>query len=99
MDEIKENPAAENPQPAPETKPAKNEAPQPEKPVTAPAEPKKEALPKRVKPSTCTDCGKPIKKKRWYYRNGKFYCNKRCWSVTEKKIKASDKESPAATQG
>lgn len=27
----------------------------------------------------CLGCGKPIKKLKRYYRDGKFYCNKKCW--------------------
>ena len=40
---------------------------------------------KREKPSNCAGCNKSIKKKRWYYRNGKFYCTHRCWKSTLKK--------------
>ncbi len=45
----------------------------------------KVAAPKLEKPSNCSSCNKSIKKKRWYYRNGKFFCTKRCWSKTIKK--------------
>lgn len=31
------------------------------------------------KQTNCLGCGKPIKKLKRYYRNGKFYCNKKCW--------------------
>ena len=58
-------------------------------PATAPAVPapeKKEAEePKIEKPDNCEACNKSIKKKLHYYRNGKFYCNKRCWKTTLKK--------------
>jgi len=58
-------------------------------PATAPAVPapeKKEAEePKIEKPDNCAACNKSIKKKLHYYRNGKFYCNKRCWKTTLKK--------------
>ena len=30
-------------------------------------------------PVNCPACGKPIKKIKRYYRNGKYYCNKKCW--------------------
>jgi len=49
---------------------------------------KKEAAPvkKIEKPTNCAKCNKSIKKIRWYYRNGKAYCTKRCWkTATEKK--------------
>lgn len=29
--------------------------------------------------TNCLACGKPIIKLKRYYRNGKFYCNKKCW--------------------
>ncbi len=61
--------APEAPQAAVETKEAKKE----------------EAPAKKEKPSNCATCNKPIRKKRWYYRNGKFYCTKTCWSTASKK--------------
>ena len=30
------------------------------------------------KQSNCLGCGKPIKKIRRYYRDGKYYCTKKC---------------------
>ena len=27
----------------------------------------------------CAGCNKPMKKVVKYYRNGKYYCNKKCW--------------------
>ena len=65
---------------------------------TAPEQAKKEALPtaavpKKEKPSNCAGCNKSIKKKRWYYRNGKYYCTKRCW-----KNALSKEEKPKATE-
>ena len=32
--------------------------------------------------ATCASCGKRLNRKQWYYRNGKYFCKKRCW-VTE----------------
>lgn len=29
--------------------------------------------------TNCLACNKPIKKIRRYYRDGKYYCTKRCW--------------------
>ena len=34
--------------------------------------------------TNCPACNKQIKKLKRYYRNGKFYCNKRCWRKVEK---------------
>ncbi len=35
--------------------------------------------PAQEKQANCLACNKPIKKLKRYYRNGKFYCNKKCW--------------------
>jgi hypothetical protein len=54
------------------------------------------------RPATCTSCGKRLGRKQWYYRDGKYYCKKRCW-VTESEKAAKEpkpqpgKEAPAAT--
>ena len=53
-----------------------------------PKEEKKVEPVKKEKPSNCAACNKSIRKKRWYYRNGKFYCTKRCWTTTLKKEEA-----------
>jgi hypothetical protein len=29
--------------------------------------------------TNCLACNKPIKKLKRYYRDGKFYCTKKCW--------------------
>ncbi len=39
----------------------------------------KEAKPKAEKQTNCPSCNKLIKKLKRYYRNGKFYCSKKCW--------------------
>ena len=52
---------------------------------TGSAKEEKKVEPKRERPSNCAGCNKSIKKKRWYYRNGKFYCSQRCWKATLKK--------------
>ena len=50
---------------------------------------------KKEKPSTCAVCNKSIKKKRYYYRNGKNFCTKRCWKTTVKKEeKAAENTKP-----
>lgn len=50
-----------------------------------------EAKPKAEKQTNCLSCNKPLKKIRKYYRNGKFYCAKRCWSNFFKKSKEEKK--------
>jgi len=54
--------------------------------VPAQAEAKKEE-----KQTNCLACNKPLKKIRIYYRNGKFYCTKRCWENFMEKSKAEAK--------
>lgn len=41
--------------------------------------------------ANCLACNKPIKKLKRYYRNGKFYCNKKCWRNYIKKSKEEKK--------
>jgi len=43
------------------------------------AEAPKEAAAPVEKQTNCPACSKPLKKTKLYYRNGKFYCTKRCW--------------------
>ena len=46
------------------------------------------------RPAACASCGKRLNRKSWYYRNGKFFCKRRCW-VTES-VKAADAAKAAA---
>lgn len=74
---------------AEEEKVEKKEEPQVEKPKEPATEKPKEASPvatERVKPSNCAQCNKPLKRGMWYYRNGKFYCNKKCWKKSTEKV-------------
>lgn len=41
----------------------------------APEQPKLQA----EKQTNCLACNKPIKKLKRYYRDGKYYCSKKCW--------------------
>jgi hypothetical protein len=66
-----------------ESAPAETAAPQAA--ASAPEKPKQEEKPKKEKPANCADCNKSLRNKRWYYRNGKFFCTKRCWRTTAKK--------------
>lgn len=38
--------------------------------------------------TNCLSCNKPIRKLKRYYRDGKYYCNKKCWRVFLDKAKA-----------
>jgi len=110
-EEKKENKSAETPKAeaqkeAPKTEAPKVEAPKAEAPKTEapkaeaaakPAEEKKAEEKKIEKAVNCAVCNKSIKKKRYYYRNGKFYCTKRCWKTTVKKeeTKAAEAQNPS----
>ncbi|MFA5143114.1 MAG: hypothetical protein WC522_02935 [Candidatus Omnitrophota bacterium] len=61
-----------------------------------PADAKKKEEPKIEKPANCVVCNKSIKKKRWYYRAGKYYCTKRCWQKASKKDETPEAPAPAA---
>lgn len=50
---------------------------------------------KKPKPTNCADCNKALKEKTWYYRNGKYYCNKRCAKTGWGKIQQEKKEAKA----
>lgn len=39
--------------------------------------------------ASCSACGKRLNRKQWYYRNGKYFCKRRCW-VTEQEKVATD---------
>ena len=45
--------------------------------------------------ATCSSCSKRLTRKHWYYRNGTYYCKKRCW-VTEQEKAAKDAAEKAA---
>lgn len=50
------------------------------KTTTTEEKPKEQqAKPVVEKQTNCLGCGKPIKKLKRYYRDGKFYCSKKCW--------------------
>lgn len=48
---------------------------------------------KKERFGNCNGCGKPIKKVRRYYRNGKYFCTKRCY---RKFLKKSETPKDAA---
>lgn len=95
-------PKAEAPkETAPKAEGMKAEAPKTESPkveTTAKGAQEKATLEKKKKekPANCAVCNKSIKKKRYYYRNGKYYCTKRCWKTTIKKEeKAENTQIPS----
>ncbi len=42
------------------------------------------------KSTNCLVCNKPLKKIKRYYRNGKYYCSKKCWKKASTKPKESE---------
>jgi len=100
----------QNPTPAENAKPAETtkspEAPKAAEQTTAQAEVKNDAPGKadvkdqvkaeKVTPTNCVQCNKSIKKIRWYYRDGKHYCTKRCWMTAKKSKEAKSAEGQAA---
>ena len=48
------------------------------------------------RPATCTSCGKRLNRKQWYYRNGKYFCKKRCWVTESEKAASEAKEQGPA---
>ena len=52
-----------------------------------------------AKPANCIKCNKRLKRKYWYYRNGGYYCNKRCWKAASNAAKPGTKNNPAAAKG
>ncbi len=37
---------------------------------------------KGSRPKQCSQCSKNMKKKTWYYRDNRYFCNKRCWKAS-----------------
>ena len=50
-----------------------------------------EKKPVAEKQTNCLGCSKPLKKIKQYYRNGKYYCNKKCWRNHLAKLKEAKK--------
>ena len=50
-----------------------------------------EEKPKVEKQTNCLACNKLIKKLKKYYRDGKFYCSKKCWRTFLTKSKTEAK--------
>jgi len=59
----------------------------------ATAEKTEQAKPKIEKQTNCPSCNKLIKKLKRYYRDGKFYCSKKCWRAFIDKSKTEVKEA------
>jgi len=53
--------------------------------------------PKKEKPDKCEQCGKALSRVKWYYRNGGYYCTKRCWKEFTIKQEEGKKKAEAPT--
>ena len=70
-------------------------APQAEAVVAAPAKETKETKEEKTggRPQTCFQCKKRLSRKQWYYRNGAYFCKKRCWvTEREKAVQTASKQ-------
>ena len=73
------------------------EATKTEAPKEAPAKVKK----KKTRPTNCAQSNKRIRRKDWYYRDGKYFANKQCFKLhaaaeSEKAQKAAEAAKAAA---
>ena len=50
------------------------------------------------RPAACTSCGKRLSRKQWYYRNGQYFCSKRCWKTAAEKAAAEAPKAEAPAQ-
>ncbi len=51
-----------------------------------------EAAPAAEKQTNCLSCTKLLKKLKQYYRDGKYYCTKKCWRSHIKKAAEPQEE-------
>ena len=80
------------------------EAPKPVA-VTPPAEnakvPASGGKKKKLRPTNCAQSNKRIRRKDWYYRDGKYFANKQCFKLfteqeAEKAVKAAEAAKAAS---
>ena len=70
----------------------------------ATAEGTKKLRKKKLRPTNCLQTNKRIRRKDWYYRNGKYFANKKAFKIyvaaeLEKVKKAQSDAQPAAAEG
>jgi hypothetical protein len=56
---------------------------------------------KKLRPTNCAQSNKRIRRKDWYYRDGKYFANKQCYHLfvtqaQEKALKEKEKEAAAS---
>ena len=70
---------------------------------TKPAAPAEKVKKKKTRPTNCAQSNKRIRRKDWFYRNGKYFANKQCFKLyaaqeSEKAKKAAEAASTAQAQ-
>ena len=81
-DKQEEKKDVKKPEPqAEQTEQKKDAKPAAEGDKTTQAKAAEKAPPKveKVRPTNCAACNKQFKYKHWFYKNGKYFCTKRCW--------------------
>ena len=76
-----------------------NEAPAKEA-APAAAETAEKVKKKKLRPTNCVQSNKRIRRKDWYYRNGKYFANKQCFKlyITQEAEKAQKAQEAAAAK-
>ena len=78
---------------AEETKPKADAAP------SAAAAPAEKVTKKKMRPTNCAQSNKRIRRKDWYYRNGKYFANKQCFALyLEQEAEKAKKAAAAKTE-
>jgi len=68
------------------------EAATPEAAKEQPKPQEEQPKPKEEKQTNCLACNKQLNKLKRYYRNGKYYCSKKCWRKATKEPKEEEKK-------
>ena len=50
------------------------------------------------RPAACASCGKRLNRKQWYYRNGRYFCKRRCWVTEDEKTKEEKAKKDAVAK-
>ena len=67
-------------------------------PAAAPTPEGKKPKKKKLRPTNCAQSNKRIRRKDWYYRDGKYFANKQCFKayVVQQQAQADKKAEEAA---
>ena len=80
-EQLKEEPTAQEAIPADQAQPKEEKKPEEKKPYL------------KIRITNCVKCNKTLKKGNWYYKNGKYFCNKHCWKAAAQTAKAEAKKA------